>query len=114
MNNEEKILMLLEQMSERQDRTETILQQLQQGQSSLEQGQKSLEQGFKSLEQRQISLESKFDDVDDRLKVVEITLENNTKKILNLLQEDYGRVANHTRVLEGHNKRISTLAEKVI
>ena len=67
----------------------------------------------------------------ERMTRLEVSYENNTQKILNLLQEDYSRVAaaaaktgdyeevkstvsDHERALKNHNERLTELEKKAI
>lgn len=69
--------------------------------------------------------------LEERMTKIEVSYENNTRKILNLLQEDYSRVAqaaaktedydevrdtvkDHDRALKNHNQRITELEKKAI
>jgi len=69
--------------------------------------------------------------IEERMTRLEVSYENQTQQILNLLREDYSRVADaaaktadyadvksqvvdHQRALENHNKRITELEKKAI
>ena len=56
MSNEEKILQALEQMNERQDKAERLLEQLQQGQTELQKGQAAMQEDISEMKEDIVEL----------------------------------------------------------
>lgn len=72
MNNEDKILEILTQMSQRQDSTEKILSQMQSDVSGLKSDVSELKQGQKSLEAKVDNLETKVDGLQQDMNEVKL------------------------------------------
>ena len=113
MNNEEKILAMLEKMDERQNRmderqgrTEAILEKmdgrldkLEQGQSEmrgdiqgLKTGQAKLEQGQSSMQGDITSMQGDVTDIKQRVLSIEVTLENQIAPNIRLLAEGHSGI----------------------
>ena len=70
MNNEEKILAMLEKMDERQNKTEAILEKLTNDVDGLKAGQNKLEAGQKAIIVRLDKIEDDVEEVKEKLTAV--------------------------------------------
>ncbi len=109
MNNEEKILALLEQMSTRQDRTETLLEQLQQGQKALEQGQKALEQGQNAMQADISEMKTSVDNLEGRVAALQKDMTHHNHYVEPLLKS----VKEGLDGWQERNRQIDRLEQKV-
>lgn len=94
MNNEEKILLMLTNLTERQNTTEKMLTNLTEKVSNLEKGQDELRQGQESIERRttktEIMIENTIIPSIQILKEGQLTIQNQIKRIsvIDAMQDD--------------------------
>jgi len=126
MTNEEMIKVLQQTMQESmQELKQDIRQEMQQ---SLE---AEREYTSRMMDSKLEPINQRLDGIEGRMTRLEVSYENNTEKILNLLREDYSRVAtaaaktgdydevksmvkDHNKALVNHNQRITDLEKKAI
>lgn len=125
MTNEEMVKVLQQSMQ----------QSIQQSLEPVNQRLDAIESGLEPVNQRLDMLQKDVDEMKkemgERMTRLEVSYENNTKEILNLLREDYGRVAaataktgdydevksmvkDHDNALVNHNQRITSLEKQAI
>ena len=109
MNNEDKILAMLERMEERQQNTESVLAQLQQGQTALQGEVSSINKRLNGMDKRLENVEDSLAEVINSQRTVDERVNKVWESQLRVEMEQFPRI---TAALDGNKMNAEKNAEQ--